>query len=126
MLRGYRITLLQVRGDAVDFHYAVLPVPFIVNIGGDLGDFQIGKRCRRHGLVKHFVVYHDFPLAAMSDEADHLVEVLVYEVRFIHGRINATQTGSGFLVTIAAMLRIHLLAPNEILFEFDRISAFTS
>ena len=125
-VRRNSITLLQVCSNAIHFYDAMLPAPAVIDVGSHLSDFQIGERRRWHGLVKHFVVHHDFAIATMPYDANHFVEMLIDEVRLIQWWINATQAGSGLLVTVAAVLRINLLTPNEILLEFDRIFSFTS
>jgi|GEM_PF-3674601 len=105
-------------GNLIDFHEAIFPAPSVIDVSGNLGDFQFGEsRHARHGFIKILSVYDQFTFCSVFHNAKTRPEVFVKIVTYGQWRIQKAQSISVLLVAIAAFHFIQGLPLCEVLLE---------
>ena len=110
------LALVKDAGDGLGIDAVALMAPRIVDVSGDLGDLEAGE-CgyAGHGLVEAPAVDDEFSFDAVLHETDDGLEVMVHVVGGIERRVYKAEAFAVFLVTVAAMLGVELLAVDIVL-----------
>ena len=93
--------------------------PAVVYEGRDLRDLELCKRRNsRHRLVKTLAIHGDLSRDSALHQAHHRFRVCVHVVGRRKGWIHETKALTIFLVTIAAVRLVKVLALDKVLLEF--------
>jgi hypothetical protein len=108
--------LVKDAGNGLGIDAIALMTPGVVDVGGDLGDLEAGE-CgyAGHGLVEVLAVDDELSFDTVLHEADDGFEVMVHVVGRIERGVYKAEAFAVFLMTVAAMLGVKLLAVNEVL-----------
>lgn len=94
-------------------------MPGVVDVGGYLGNLEVGEgRDGGHLLVEGDAVYGYFAALAIADEAHYCFKVVAEVVGVFDRGIEPPQAGAVFLVAVATVFDVQLLALYVVLLVF--------